>query len=441
MDKGGGDLADRRAGILRLAATWAHAIRSAFPERQILVRDNGRIHSFRLGTLQQVTITGVIAGCVLWALLSTAAYVDGSAKLSSKEDEVAQKMAELDGLKANYQAAFSRLDEFQTLFAGITCEVTDIQDSLLRIAEHNAGAAKRPVAAAPLPRLQQDPNGCRAIAADQMPSPAAAQGIADTPRIIGSLKEDSSAEQEALRRRVDQLERSLEKLKASHGAFLQSSAGLAEKRIAELEKTLASVGVDAQKIHAAGQPGPKTAPFGRGGPFIAAKPNEKAPPGADFDPVALFNNHADRLDNLTAVLRDLPLSEPVADYEITSPFGARRDPINNLTGIHEGVDLGAPVGTPVSAPGAARVVYAGWRDRYGMMVELDHGMNVHTRYGHLSKIMVTVGQHVARGATIGLVGMTGRTTGPHLHYEVRVADQPTNPMKFITAGQHVLQIQ
>jgi murein DD-endopeptidase MepM/ murein hydrolase activator NlpD len=157
--------------------------------------------------------------------------------------------------------------------------------------------------------------------------------------------------------------------------------------------------------------------------------------------VALFNNRAERLDTLSMLLRGLPLGEPLADYEITSPFGPRRDPINGQTGFHEGVDLGAPVGTPVVATGDGQVDWAGWRDRYGQLVEVDHGWGLRTRYAHLSKIMVHAGERVRRGTPVGLLGETGRTTGPHLHYEVRVNEQPTNPMKFITAGHDVLNDQ
>jgi murein DD-endopeptidase MepM/ murein hydrolase activator NlpD len=179
--------------------------------------------------------------------------------------------------------------------------------------------------------------------------------------------------------------------------------------------------------------------FGSGGPFIAAN---TAPPAHDgFNPIALFNDHADRLDNLNRALHNVPLGEPLSDYDITSPFGARNDPITALSGIHEGVDLGASSGTPVMATGDGQVVWAGWRDRYGNMVEIDHGMGLHTRYAHLSKILVRMGQLVNRSGIIGLVGETGRTTGPHLHYEVRVNDEATNPMKFITAGQHVLKVE
>ncbi len=426
---------------MRPGALWT-SVRRVFPERQILVRDTGRIRCFKLGTLPQLGVIAAVAGCVLWALLSTAAYLDGAAKLASKEDEIAQRAAELDGLKASYQAAFGRLDEFQSIFAGITCEITDIQDSLLRIAERNVVTGKRGIAGT-MPRLDADANGCRVIANAAQPA-AATPASGDTRRIVGSLKDDGANEQEVLRRRVTQLEEALEKLRASHSAFLQNTADIAALRIGEMEKALAAVGVNAKSLSTEADRRPtdgtsRVSPYGRGGPFIAAPPGTKL--GGSFNPVALFNNHADRLDTLTTALRSLPLGEPLADYEVTSPFGARNDPINNLTGIHEGVDLGAPTGTPVRATGEGVISSAGWRDRYGIMVEVDHGMGLRTRYAHLSKSLVAVGQHVSRGATIGFVGETGRTTGPHLHYEVRMADQATNPMKFITAGQNVLKSQ
>lgn len=424
---------------------WGRIVDSLFPERQILVRDQGRIRTFTLSTAQQLLIVGVIAGCALWALLASAAYLDSVAQVASKDDEIAHRAAELDGVKANYQAAFNQLDEFQTIFSGITCEITDIQSSLLKIAEHNIITAKRSGAGQATPRLNPDANGCRGDANKTVGAAGAAPNApaSDTHKIVGALKDDAQHEQ--LKQRIDRLEEELARLKASHGAFLGQTADLAANRIGQLERALASAGVDPKLLgsarHDQKTDGMKGGPFGQGGPFIAAKPGVVRPQGEAFNPVALFNTHADRLDDLTTAIRSLPFGEPLNEYEITSPFGTRNDPINALTGIHEGVDMGAPAGTPVLATGEGQVAWASWRDRYGFLVEVDHGMGVRTRYAHLSKVLVSPGQHVSRGTPLGLVGMTGRTTGPHLHYEVRVSDQPTNPMKFIMAGQNVLQGQ
>jgi len=176
--------------------------------------------------------------------------------------------------------------------------------------------------------------------------------------------------------------------------------------------------------------------FGRGGPFVP--PTLANSTSDDIDPAALLNSRIERLDGLSLALAPLPFAAPLTHYEVTSPFGVRNDPINIRTGIHEGVDLVAPPDTPVLATGNGVVVWAGRRDRYGNLVELDHGQGLHTRYAHLSRILVGVGDSVQRGAPVGLLGDTGRSTGPHLHYEVRRDDEATNPMKFIAAGRDII---
>ena len=385
--------------------------------------------SLKVKTAHQLVAAGTLAGCLVWAVAATGAWIYGSAVLASKEKEIAVRAAEIDDMKTNYQAAFGKLDEFQSVFTGITCEINDIQDSLLRITEKSVGTGTAKVKGA-MPHLDADPNQCRAAGSVRI---AENEG---TQRIVGALPRPSgSVEHDILLRRVGQLTESLERLRESHGAFLRHSADITAMRIGELERTLASVGVATKMASVAGD-----ARFGRGGPYIPA-PHAGAAPADDFNPVSLFNSHADRLDNLATVMKSLPLASPLEEFEMTSPFGARNDPINSMTGIHEGVDLGASTGTPVAATGDGQVVWAGWRDRYGNLIEIDHGNGLRTRYGHLSKIMVTNGSHVSRGSIIGLVGETGRTTGPHLHYEVRVGEQATNPMKFIVAGQNVLKTQ
>lgn len=368
--------------------------------------------------------------------------------LASKEKEIAVRAAEIDDMKTNYQAAFGKLDEFQSIFSGITCEIGDIQDSLLRITEKSVSTPRNK---ASMPHLDPDPNKCRSGGAAVTVANAAEPSAEETTRIVGVLPETATqpariqearfdpaiSDRDTLQRRVNQLSQSLAKLRESHGAFLRHSADLTAVRIGELERTLASVGVNT-KVASAMVGDSK---FGRGGPFIAVPHDGMLPLPDDFNPVSLFNSHADRLDNLASVMKSLPLASPLADYEMTSPFGARNDPINAMTGIHEGLDMGASTGTPVMASGDGQIVWAGWRDRYGNLVEIDHGNGLRTRYGHLSKVMVMVGAKVSRGSVIGLVGETGRTTGPHLHYEVRMGEQATNPMKFIVAGQNVLKTQ
>jgi murein DD-endopeptidase MepM/ murein hydrolase activator NlpD len=116
---------------------------------------------------------------------------------------------------------------------------------------------------------------------------------------------------------------------------------------------------------------------------------------------------------------------------VTEGFGQRSDPFSGEGVFHSGVDISVPFGTQVQAGGDGIVMQAGWDSGYGNAIVLDHGYGMATKYGHLSKIYVVVGQEVKRGQSIGAVGMTGRTTGPHLHYEVFVNDTPVNPMKYL----------
>jgi murein DD-endopeptidase MepM/ murein hydrolase activator NlpD len=116
---------------------------------------------------------------------------------------------------------------------------------------------------------------------------------------------------------------------------------------------------------------------------------------------------------------------------ITSDFGQRTDPYTAERVMHDGLDIAAPHGKDVTAPADGTVIFAGLEGSYGNVLVIDHGYGVKTRYGHLSKVAVHPGDHVRRGELIGAVGNTGRSTGPHLHYEVRVNGLPENPRKFI----------
>jgi murein DD-endopeptidase MepM/ murein hydrolase activator NlpD len=125
---------------------------------------------------------------------------------------------------------------------------------------------------------------------------------------------------------------------------------------------------------------------------------------------------------------------------ITSGFGARLDPFLGRPALHTGVDFRAISGSPARATAGGTVIIAGEAGGYGNMVEIDHGNGITTRYGHLSEIDVTVGQVVAKDAIIGHTGSTGRSTGPHLHYEVRVDGAPIDPMTFINAGHQIASL-
>ena len=125
----------------------------------------------------------------------------------------------------------------------------------------------------------------------------------------------------------------------------------------------------------------------------------------------------------------------------TSGFGVRSDPFRGSAAMHAGIDLAAPLGTPVYATADGFVDRAEWAGGYGNLVEIDHGKGLQTRFGHLSRILVQPGQHVTRGMLIALMGSTGRSTGSHLHYEVRIDGRAVNPVPFLQAADYATAME
>jgi murein DD-endopeptidase MepM/ murein hydrolase activator NlpD len=171
-----------------------------------------------------------------------------------------------------------------------------------------------------------------------------------------------------------------------------------------------------------------------GGPYVPAVSPDR---GGDFERAyASLNTSIVTMDGLRRALPFAPLRQPLpGPLDVTSTFGYRTDPFLGRPALHSGMDFRGEYGEPVRATAAGRVITAGPAGGYGNMVEVDHGAGLTTRYGHLSRILVEDGQWVAAGATLGAIGSTGRSTGPHLHYEVRVDGAPVDPSRYIKAGR------
>jgi len=150
-----------------------------------------------------------------------------------------------------------------------------------------------------------------------------------------------------------------------------------------------------------------------------------------------FEDLLARMEVNASVWEGLPTILPLDHAEITSPFGLRRDPLNGQMDWHPGLDLSASVGTPVHASAGGKVTRAGYFGDYGLMVEIDHGNGLITRYGHLSRVSVRAGDRVAREDLLGQTGATGRVSAPHLHYEIQVAGRPVNPQPYIMNDLYV----
>jgi murein DD-endopeptidase MepM/ murein hydrolase activator NlpD len=198
-----------------------------------------------------------------------------------------------------------------------------------------------------------------------------------------------------------------------------------DSKARRISSVLGDLGVDVAKTHANSAVG---------GPFVPVKPPN---PGASAFDRQLYRINLARahIDRYKHTLLAVPVRKPVSgEVDMSSPFGIRTDPFLGRPAMHTGIDLRGETGEAVHATANGKVSVAGREGGYGNMVEIDHGNGFSTRYGHLSEIDVKIGQEVRIGQVIGKIGSTGRSTGPHLHYETRTNNEPVNPQKFLRAG-------
>jgi murein DD-endopeptidase MepM/ murein hydrolase activator NlpD len=224
---------------------------------------------------------------------------------------------------------------------------------------------------------------------------------------------------------------------SAQASWLLALGARTQDSIALVESAVAMTGVDVDMLLSRAQKELRTA---SGGPFVAAAVGEVLSLPDGVDTIAIdVGEQVERWEALKRVVRVMPFSAPLDQYQIASGFGTRSDPINGRRAMHTGLDFNAPVKTPVLSTAPGRVVFAGWHGEYGRLVEIDHGFGIRTRYAHLAEISVEKDEEVPNRAKVGLLGSSGRSTGPHLHYEVLVDGRPLNPKKFLEAARHVLK--
>jgi len=217
---------------------------------------------------------------------------------------------------------------------------------------------------------------------------------------------------------------SLDKVERRQTATLTDMEEEIDTKARRMRSVLSDLGVNVGKQAAAGV----------GGPFVRAKAPQS---GASAFERQLYRINVARAEvsQYTNTLVTVPVRKPIfGEIDMSSPFGMRMDPFMKGPAIHTGIDMRGDTGDPVRVTANGTVTIAGWNGGYGNMVEVDHGNGLATRYGHMSKIEVKVGQHVKIGETIGRIGSTGRSTGPHLHYETRIDGEAVDPQKFLRAG-------
>ncbi|WP_439532582.1 peptidoglycan DD-metalloendopeptidase family protein [Polymorphobacter sp.] len=363
--------------------------------------------TIKVGSWQQIMAIGSAVLVAGWLGIATTSLISGNVgtdtMLSAKQKELA---------RLEQQLAAARL-EASLVKADVSQRTQALETRQAFLTALMAGKADSKTLAGLLPR-EDKKNGLDTVRALVAPlgKTRTADVSADTvmPGVVAPLR---AIENQQL-------------------AMVDRATGAAEARLRDTQALIRRLGLDPSRFAAVSEW--RGSGRGVGGPFIPAT-DEIEPRFKD-----LFISWR-RLETMQASLASIPALVPVKNYRQSSTFGRRFDPFNGRVAIHAGMDMAGSTGEPIYASANGKVSRAGSASGYGNLVELDHGKGIETRYGHLSKVLVKPGETVRQGQLIGRMGSTGRSTGTHLHYEVRVDGQAVNPQPFLEASAYVLAAQ
>lgn len=359
-------------------------------------------------------------------------------------DRLASTLADLHRARARYQAVASRqesnrakIDRLSAKLARVTDRKTALKRKVTTLSQKvTAATTERDKLLAERKKLAS-----RVGRLEQTLGHVANAEKTDLIERIGNLEESLVAAERkttTYRERANKLEDKVAALKKRLTKVRKTQSGLfdhyssqAATSLDAIERTVAMTGLEVDRL--IDQARPEDA--AQGGPFVPAATIVDAV----AKPARKLDRQMERLRLLQKVLSRLPLTPPLDSYWISSNFGKRRDPYNGQWAMHEGVDMAGQPGLDVKAAAPGKVVSAGWEGGYGRMVVVDHGFGIRTRYGHLKSVAVDDGEEIDHRAKLGKVGNTGRSTGPHVHYEVRVDGEPVDPMNFLKAGKHAFK--
>ncbi len=384
--------------LIKSAWGRAHATTNrCFPEHQIYFRTNGNVRYFTVSTKSQMTavsVAGLLAG---WLVFASSSFWLKNDALLDKERALATQQRQLALMQGRINALNTDISDLKT---HVSMSANRLQQRQTFLQQLFAGRVQPGSKTA---QLQVQPD--------------AATG--------GPLTQEQHAALQGYR-----------KLENEQLAFANTASEAADKRYVQLDGLLKRLGLSAETMVKA-SPGMNT---GMGGPLIKASFERGAYSTLEPQFKDLYMSWT-KLDLLQKAMLSIPAFLPTKNFSFTSGFGYRYDPFNGGSALHSGVDMAGPIGTPIMSSADGVVVKAGWANGYGNLVEIDHGRGLVTRYGHLSAINVNVGQTVTQGEQVGAMGSTGRSTGSHLHYEVRINGNAVNPMPFLEAARDVLEVQ
>ena len=372
------------------------------------------------------------------------AYEDRLAALRLQLDRIAgRQMLDQDSFDGKLREMATRQARIETR-AAVLASLGDVVGTNTPDASAETRVAKKPFfslpwtkarptpapveVATPIDNPERDAPRPRPGDAGLRPSADASFGNDGPLPAAGPVLADVTADDVPASLRIGALAGAIERVEQAQVAALRRLEAPAAALASRLRAAIAATGLSPDRLKL-----PPVTQTAVGGPYVPLRIDAR---GSEFDAqLARTQAAVLSLDAVRRIVPSLPLRKPLAGpLEPTSSFGYRLDPFLGRPALHSGVDLRGEYGSPVRATAMGKVVTAGWSGGYGNMVEIEHATGVSTRYGHLSAVLVSEGQTVQTGAVVGRIGSTGRSTGNHLHYEVRLDEDAVDPSKFIRAA-------
>ena len=444
--------------LLRLSHRIETALEPWLPEQRLFLKSDATTRFVRLRPLTQAISLAVGGLAVGWFLLASAILLMDFINAGSSRDQIQRqtglfeqrlndlstvrdlRVAEAAGAQERFNLALKQVSAMQERLLASETRLRELEtgidviQSTLRRTIHERDEARAMIAEAKAARTEQA--GAAPTEAER------AQDVATTLALMANALTETAKDRDAEAARVTAEEAKTaavalqkQQLESRNAIIFGKLEDALTISVEPLNKMFTSVGLNPDDLIAAVRSGYS----GQGGPLAPIS----------FSSMGLSNSPDE--PRINAILQDLdtlnlyriaafkvPLGVPLQSrFRLTSGFGGRNDPINGSARMHEGQDLAGDYGTSIFATADGTVTYAGWEGGYGRLIKIRHIFGIETRYGHLSQIDVKVGQKISRGEKIGDMGNSGRSTGTHLHYEVRLSGKPVNPMTFIKAARDV----
>lgn len=364
-----------------------------FPARELLLHSGDKVRSVRLSPRLQMLVTGGMSAALLGCGALTLSVASQSAAIAHERAQLVQQG----------KAVASSADKVESYKKSVQTVARDLE-------------------------ARQD------FMDDLYRTHFGAEGEADATAVIG--KDDAEGKDagkaDALARKISAAPGSapLLKIEQRQRRFAALLTSAVERRTAKAAAAIRSFGLNPDSMA-------RSATRAQGGPFVPWRGDDDAL-SSELKSLA---SALTRMEMLERSLVAIPSGKPTSAPMLSSSYGYRRDPFNGHAAFHAGLDFPGRTGQPILAAARGKVSFVGQRQGYGNVVEVTHGNGLMTRYAHLSGFGSRVGQSVARGDTIARMGSTGRSTGPHLHFEVRLDGAAINPRQFLEARQDVLQTQ